>query len=267
MKSKNRKMKRLAVLCTVFLLAFGVTAKADESETPSGENLVQEENATTSQEEVGVWPVEIDRTDCSISLTLQYRDENNNTKQVNGGSLALYKLAGVKEDNGYVYDLSMGRFAEVEEAQSIPGMRTSDLTANNSILAFTLNMTVEDMKMEPDATVQISAGRASFNGLTPGLYLVSQKVASDNNIQINAFLVSIPSADGSYNVDASPKPGFIVVPNPPGQSLPETTPEDTTTTEPDIPVTGQDWWPAWFMLGVGVFLFLVGLITKIRSSR
>ena len=47
---------------------------------------------------------------------------------------------------------------------------------------------------------------------------------------------------------------------------PEETPPETTPPE-EIPETGQEWWPVWFMGGIGVLLVLLGLFTRIKERQ
>ena len=274
MKRKhNLKNALKAMTCAMFLLFAACLSMemtnvyADgETESASLPGDVENPENGTEAEEPGIWPVDIDRTDCSITLTLQYHDTNGNAFQMVGGTVALYKAAGVKEDNGYVYDVTMGRFAEVEGMDAIAAMKTSDLATNNALLAMRLE--AEALKMEPDAQVDITDGSVSFTGLTPGLYLIVQTKASEKSIQMNPFLMSIPNANGEYEVNASPKPGIMV---PPPGNIPETTPEETppetTPSEPTIPETGQNWWPVMIMGVIGFLLILTGAIVWKREKE
>ena len=86
-------------------------------------------------EEKGVWPVDVDKTDCSLELELNDTGRDGKPITVKGGSIAIYTVAGVKVDNGYVYDISVGKFADNADAQGIPAMASSELDSVNFDLA------------------------------------------------------------------------------------------------------------------------------------
>ena len=153
MKKKSRGKKSLALFAALFLLTGSLTAFADEPAEPnaaSGETLVEQEasgegangqeageaSAETS-DPFGNWPVDVEKTDCSITLLLEYM-EGEEIKTLVGGSIALYTLATVKVDNGYVFDVAAGKFADVEAVQGIPSMNSAALNEVNATLARSL---------------------------------------------------------------------------------------------------------------------------------
>ena len=281
MKRANRGKKSLALLAALFLLTGSLTAFADEPTEPnaaSGETLVEQEasgegandqevgeaqeqeSAEANNEEtdpLGNWPVDVEKTDCSITLLLEYM-EGEETKTLVGGSIALYTLATVKVDNGYVFDVASGKFADVEAMQGIPSMDSAALNEVNATLARSLEALAEGR--EADATVAIENGQAVFTNLTPGLYLLIQSELSEGELRMNPFLLSIPDANGDYEVTAKPKPGIYIPPTEP-ETPPETTPPE------EIPQTGQDWWPVWLLAGAGMLLVLLGIFARIREER
>ncbi len=281
MKKTNRGRIGLALLTTLFLFTGSLTAFADEPAEPnaaSGETLVEQEasgEGTGSQnageaeasesgessaqaaDPYGNWPVDMDKTDCSITLLLEYM-EGEETKTLVGGSIALYTLATVKVDNGYVFDVAGGKFADVEDVQGIPSMDSAALNEVNATLARSLEAMAGER--EADATVAIENGQVTFSNLTPGLYLLIQPVLSEGEKKMNPFILSIPDANGDYEVTAKPKPGVYIPP-----TEPETPPE--TTPEQEIPQTGQEWWPVWLMAGAGVLLVLIGIFARIKEER
>ena len=290
MKKINRGKKSLALLAALFLLTGSLTVFADEPAGPnaaSGETLVEEEPSGegTSQtpgegaaedpaagntpaegaavesahvsDPYGNWPVDVEKTDCSITLLLEYM-EGEETKTLVGGSIAIYTLATVKVDNGYVFDVAGGKFADVEAVQAIPSMDSAALNEVNATLARSLEALAGDR--EADATVAIENGQVTFSNLTPGLYLLIQPELSEGERKMNPFLLSIPDANGDYEVTAKPKPGIYIPPTEP-ETPPETTPPE------EIPQTGQEWWPVWLMAGAGVLLVLIGIFARIKEER
>ena len=77
---------------------------------------------------------------------------------------------------------------------------------------------------------------------------------------MNPFILSVPDANGNYEVTAKPKPGIYIPPTEP-ETPPETTPPE------EIPQTGQEWWPVWLLAGAGVLLVLIGLFARIKEER
>ena len=281
MKKTNRGKKSLALLAALFLLTGSLTAFADEPTEPnaaSGETLVEQETSgeggveqetggtqasesgeasAETKDPFGNWPVDVDKADCSITLLLEYM-EGEETKTLVGGSIALYTLATVKVDNGYMFDVASGKFADVEEVQGIPSMDSAALNEVNATLARSLEALAGDR--EADASATIENGEAVFTNLTPGLYLLIQPELSEGERKMNPFLLSIPDANGDYEVTAKPKPGIYIPPTEPETPLETTPPEE-------IPQTGQEWWPVWLMAGAGVLLVLIGVFARIKEER
>lgn len=229
--------------------------------------------ATESATE-GNWPVETGRTDCSISLTLKYTDKATKTeKSMSGGELSLYKVATVKEENGYSFDISGGKFAGSADVKDIPTMNSDQLDESNAKIANALDKNISGV--EADQTVAVADGACKFENLTPGLYLVRQSTNSDGGIKINPFLVSIPGENGVYNIEAVPKKGIEVptTPTPPGKGTPTPTPGKPGTpgtpssgSKSVLPQTGQLWWPVPVLCGAGLALVIFGFALKRKKT-
>lgn len=295
MKRNKAKMKKISMIMTgiaaVFLSgalctaqtvhASGMDASAPEAVSYEGAAAAQDataleadssENAAGSQ--VGNWPVDTEKSDCSIDLELTYKQDGKDMP-LNGGSLALYTVATVRIENGYVYDVSEGKFASVSGVSSIPGMTAAQLEAQNPALAKAMEAAAATLKAEPDAVAAIKNGKATFAGLKAGLYLIAQKDNSDGARKINAFLISIPDAEGSYNVEAAPKNGIAAPPTSTPTPAPKTsitpkttiTPRASITPRPKVtttvrkttlPQTGQAWLPVFVLAAVGVAFVVIG---------
>ena len=278
-KGNKAKMKKISMIMTgiaaVILSGALCTAQAVHA---SGEDIsvpeaVTSEEAAGSQE--GNWPVDVDKSDCSIDLDLKYEQDKKDVP-LTGGSLALYTVATVKVDNGYVFDVSAGKFASVTGVSEIPGMTTAQLEAQSPVLARAMEAAVPSLKAEPDAVAKIENGKASFTGLKAGLYLVAQKENSSGNRKIVPFLISIPDKEGSYNLKAIPKNGILVPPTPTPTKILTPTPKTKITITPKIsitprpkgstvvrrttvlPQTGQAWLPVFILAAVGVIFVIVG---------
>ena len=219
----------------------------------------------------GNWPVDTGKTDCSISLTLKYTDKGTRTeKNMSGGSLSLYTVATVKEENGYSFDISGGKFADSADVAGIPDMTSEDLDKNNASIAQALEKNITGVAA--DQTVAVENGACEFADLTPGLYLVLQSAASEGGVKINPFLISIPDADGNYAIEAAPKNGFEIplTPAPTSTPKPSVTPSSPkspsgSSSSPSkgvLPQTGQLWWPVPVLCGIGLALIIGGFGLK-----
>ena len=184
---------------------------------------------------------------------------------MSGGSLSLYTAATVKEENGYSFDISGGKFSDSADVAGIPDMTSEELDQNNASIAQALEKNIAGV--EADQTVAVTNGACEFADLTPGLYLVMQTAASEGGVKINPFLVSIPGEDGSYNIVGAPKKGIEV----PVTPTPQKTPTPPPSTPPSIskkvlPQTGQLWWPVPVMCGLGLALVVGGFVLKRKKT-
>ena len=226
----NRSFKYLApVLCLVFLLAFSWTCYAKE---------VPEESTTGS-----------------ISCVMKY-----NGSTVGGGTLTIYRVGAVAEDDGSYY-------FTVTDAFSGSGVSLEDLDFDSASAleetASILSAYAEAQNLSGTAVSIDSDGEAFLSDLTIGLYLVVQTEAADGYEACEPFLVSIPMYDESsasylYDVDATVKTSLT-----PADSNTPTTDTDVpgTTT---LPQTGQLNWPIPVMALLGLCLLFAGC--KLRMS-
>ena len=151
--------------------------------------------------------IQVDKSDCSIELDLSYKDADSIEHRMMDGKISIYQVATVKIDNGYVFDLTGGVFADVtdELIQSIPTMDTAKLDASNPELSEKLAAVVKSSSKKPLQTLDVANGAVKFTGLKPGLYLIEQIIKSSDHAEFNPFLMSIPDANNSYEVKAAPK--------------------------------------------------------------
>lgn len=170
----------------------------------------------------------------SISVTIRY-----DGAAVSGGTLTLYRVGDVVEENGNY------NFVLTEEFTS------SGITLENIHGADTakkLSVFAQQKEIEGNTGKISTKGKLTFDDLLPGLYLLTQRKAAAGYQKLSPFLVSLPmhASDGySYQVDASPKVSPV-----PAQ------PENTQQ-----PATGQSVWPVW------VFLFSAAALTVLGYYR
>lgn len=189
------------------------------------------------------------------SLTVTVKDTETG-QGLPGGLIAIYQAAQPALDwDGYTL---IGDFARSEV--SLDRLDSADLAA-------ALYGWAADCNLQPLATaVPDEEGRSVFADLPLGLYLVAQLEAAGEHTAIAPFVVTIPQYDSVNDtwileVDASPKTGTAnQLPPPPP---PEEPPEDP---DPDLPQTGQLWWPVYLLGAMGALLVLLGLYRRRRAD-
>ncbi len=184
---------------------------------------------------------------CSLTIHMKY----GNTV-LKGGSLSIYRVGRIAENNG---DYS---FAPTD-AFAASGENFQDLKTNAET-ARRLESYVTKAGIAPLASKTIgNNGQAVFSDLDTGLYLVIQDKATPGYEVIDPFLVSLPYLEnGAYRYDLTAEPKT----EPPQPT--ETEPSETTT--PDIPQTGQLWWPV-PMLAFAGLLFVTGGVMMTRGKH
>lgn len=186
----------------------------------------------------------------SITITMKYKG-----KPVSGGTLALYRVGDVHEDDGNY------SFVPVKGLEALD---YSDIQSPD--LAKAAAKAVEEKKIAAVKTVTIgSSGTAEFSDLALGLYLVAQKTAASGYKMTASFLVSVPYLeDGAYvyNVKADPKTDLEreVKPTP-------TEKPSTPSGGGKLPQTGQLWWPVPVLICMGLGCIAVGLIHRREGSE
>ena len=185
---------------------------------------------------------------CSITVSMTYKG-----KAVCGGTLALYKVGDVAEDDGNY------SFVPVEEIQAdIPefgDIESPDLAGKLCKLESKLTPVTDLPKKVGED------GNATFSDLTFGLYLVVQKTAASGYGKTKPFLVSVPylyADEYQYEVTSQPKTDLerevkpTAPPSPGGGKK--------------LPQTGQLWWPVPVLACAGLGCIAVGLFRR-REDR
>ena len=211
---------RIFALLTALVIVCGLTVTAFAHEVPA-----LEENGT-------------------IIFTMDWNGE-----PLNSGSLSLYRVGDVVEDDGNY------SFVPIERLE-VSGLALDDpedpaLAAELANLAKTRGL--------PEVSAEIKAGKAVFTDVAPGLYVVVQdgEDACDDFAAISPFLISMPQYDnGTYRSE------IIADPKVPLETKPQDTqpaePTGPKPTEPKLPQTGQWNWPVPVLAVGGLMLFAGG---------
>lgn len=167
-------------------------------------------------------------------------------KPVPGGTLTLYRVGAVSEENGNYGFIPTGVFVQWNGS-----LNNLDSAEQSRKTAVSLADFAERLPARGTTKTIGRDGKVTFSGLEQGLYLLVQKKAADGYRKATPFLVSVPFyQDGSYvyAVDASMKTELERCSkpvNPPRNCLLK------------LPQTGQLNWPipALAVLGLMVFSF------------
>ena len=182
----------------------------------------------------------------SVTVTMQTEG-----KAVPGGSLTLYRVGEIREDDGNFDFAPDGDFAGWGEA--FTDVQSAELAAELAEYAAAHDCAGLTQTVGADGTV-------TFEALETGLYLVVQEEAAKGYAKANPFLISVPNLENGtyvYEVDASPKVSGI-------QEIPE---EPTKPKDPTLPQTGQLNWPVPVLVIGGLVLFLVGWALRFGRRR
>lgn len=197
---------------------------------------------------------DLDRTG-EISVTMK-----EDGKTVPGGSLTLYRVGEVVENDG---DYA---FALVEELDNT-GIVLNDL--QSASLAEKLAKEVKDSKLTGATQTIDGNGKAVFEELELGLYLAVQNKAASGYEKADPFLITLPMYDGEayqYEVDASPKVQLEQAKDSPDD---DDNDNDTTGGKRDdrLPQTGQLNWPVPVLAMAGLFLLIVGVALRRKGQE
>lgn len=177
---------------------------------------------------------------------------------VGGGSLTLYRVGDVTEENGnYSFSLT-DDFAAGDlsiEDVTAPGLaeELAERAARNHLSGTTLEIGAD--------------GVWSASGLELGLYLIVQNDPAEGYEAITPFLVSIPAYEnGGYVYDVSAEPKMSTLTQAPEE--PEDTSEPAGPADSVLPQTGQLNWPIPVLAVLGMCLILAGWWLRIgRQGR
>jgi len=189
-----------------------------------------------------------ERDDCSIEVIVRYDGEN-----VDGGTLTAIRVGYVDEEDGNYFFSQEFTNIKIEDIASPNAPKTQQEFYNN-------NKSNYDFYTQ---TQTVENGKATFSGLSTGLYLIVQNRAADGFSKLGAFLVSVPyMEDGEYqyHVTAAIKSELEREPEP-------TEPPPTEPDDPKLPQTGQLNWPIPLMVVAGLGLFAAGWVLCFGKKR
>lgn len=166
------------------------------------------------------------KKDAKGKITVEMKYGEN---AVVGGALTAYRVGRIEQSNGNYY------FVKTDEMKAFDGSY-DDVTSPDladSIFAF-----VKENKLSRYASAQNKNGKAEFNSLDLGLYLIVQTEASENYKPLKPFLVSVPmNVNGQYIYEVNAEGKFVLehIQNPIDPSNQDTPSDPTLPTDPNDP--------------------------------
>lgn len=185
----------------------------------------------------------------SIKVTM-HRGET----PVAGGTLMLYRVGEIREDDGNESFCLTGDFTD--SGVTLDHIESAGTAKELAAYAEEHNLSGIVEKIGSDGTV-------SFQNLELGLYLLVQNEAADGYHKADSFLVSVPMLEEGvyiYDVDASPKTELEKTPEP-------DSPKPSNPPGSKLPQTGQLNWPVFVLAASGLVLFSIGWVMRFGKRR
>lgn len=186
----------------------------------------------------------------SVTVEMKY-----DGKAVTGGTLKAYRVGQLKEEDGdYCF----------EKTPAMKGFQGDYSDAGSAKLAEKAAAFVEKNKLGAYAAAENKKGKASFEKLELGLYLIVQTKASDGYEPLKPFLVSVPMLEDGhyvYEVNAAGKFELHKKSKPGKPQKPQTPPG------PKLPQTGQLNWPVPVLAVLGLMLFSAGWLLRFGKKK
>lgn len=209
------------------------------------------------------------------SITLHIMNTAGSGSALTGGQISLYRVAtvGSTEQDELAYDVAGGQFATSEAVASIPSMTKEQLDAQNANISKALVQQIASGSVQALQTVDIANGEARFPAVQEGLYLLVQTQLSNGERKVNAFLMSVPNAEGELNVEGRPKPGATGTggvkqkKNKSTQKTAKTSAPNPSQLRLRVPTTGDILVVFMPLVVAGIVLVLTGTSLGRRSSR
>lgn len=188
----------------------------------------------------------------SITVSVHLGD-----KAVSGGTMTLYRVGDVVENDGDYSFVPTEDFAEWGDTFS--DIESPEVAKSLAEYEHKISGKTKEIDAE---------GQVKFEDLEPGLYLVVQDEAAEGYSKANPFLVSLPYWDEEngvyvYDVDGRTKAELIREVEKESSKGGSTSGSGSSGhSSGKLPQTGQLWWPVPMLIFVGLLCIVVGLIRR-----
>ena len=175
--------------------------------------------------------------ECSVEVIVEYQGT-----KITGGELIAIRV-------GYP-DFETGSFRQMTDSAEIKDIgKPEAVTQMLKYHSDTKNSYTFDVY-----TAEVKNGKAIFDKIPMGLYLIYQQKPASGYNNLSPFLVTVPY-DGKQDVTSISKPELKKEPKNPTET---TTPGKGGSTGNKLPQTGQLTWPIPWLASSGMLLFALG---------
>ena len=142
---------------------------------------------------------------CSLEVKMSYLDDNGKSQVIKGAELNICRVAALQVTNGIAKYQPIAPF----EAVSVDYTNMTSESESNKAAKLLNQVQNKGQKMK---NITGQDGKANFENLTSGMYLVAQAKNEDRVSSMDPFLISVPAIEESsgkavwnYQVAAEPK--------------------------------------------------------------
>lgn len=169
---------------------------------------------------------------CSLEIKMSYLDDNGKSQVIKGIELNIYRVAALQVTNG------TAEYQPVAPFEIVPVDYTDMVSQSESGKSAKLLNQIQN-KGQIIKSITGQDGKANFENLTLGMYLVAQAEKENGFSSMDPFLISVPAvveSDGravwNYQVAAEPKSEISKTPVKP--ETPKSKPQKSVPEKPMI---------------------------------
>ena len=204
----HQRISMTAMLATACVLALMLAAEPLSARAQGATDAADGGNAPKVTATTDASPASASTDAKSGSITVEFLDaDGKKVTTKDGGSIALYRVAALEPSTGAPrFDFTMGDFAKTTTVHEIASLTEQELMNQSERISASLMSEIAQGGYQPFATATIESSEARFTLVPEGLYLVCQRTTANGDAEMVPFMVTVPEADGSYEVMARPKP-------------------------------------------------------------
>lgn len=204
----HQRISRTAMLATACVMALMLAVAPLSARAQGATDTAGSGNAPKVTTATGTSPASASTDAKSGSITVEFLDaDGKKVTTKDGGSIALYRVAALEPSSGSPrFDFTLGDVAKTTTVHEIASLTEQELMNQSERISASLMSEIVQGGYQPFATATIESSEARFTLVPEGLYLVCQRTTANEDTEMAPFMVTVPEADGSYEVMARPKP-------------------------------------------------------------